>query len=137
MGKQRKETLIQELKQQKVLSWYWSEKMEKVLTEEIVLDYETVGDLGIYSKYYEFCIPYAGQITSLIGTEARIRIGITANTPKYDINKAIEGTDCYHNVLIVIYRNHAPILSVRFRLWSGEKAEYSGNESLLNDILQS
>lgn len=128
--------LLQELKKHKLCDWFWSEQIEEELNKDIVLEYEPVGDMGIYSKYFEFKELYCGNKKELLGSVAIINIAITANIPHYDIKKAVEGTDCFHNVTIKIAKEKINILTCHFRLWCGEEEDYSGEKSIIQNILK-
>ena len=135
MENTNKQCIIKELRKHELCNMFWSEQIEKKLDEEITLNYEPIGEFGIYSIYYEFTLPYLGNRSNFSGTKAIIKIGITANSADYDIEKAIEGIDCFHNVQIDILKENDVILINRFRLWSGKEDEYSGNKEVLKDVL--
>ncbi len=135
MGIIEKDRIVEELKKHKLCQYFWSDEISEELEREIRLTYEPVGDMGIYSKYFEFYVPYNGKKDCLLKTNAVIKLGITANTPDYDIHKAIEGIDFFHNVKIKVVRDGEVLLSSHFRLWSEEKEEYRGSETLLDEIL--
>lgn len=123
--------LVEELQQHPLFKSFWSEQIHELLEQEIILEYEPIGEFGIYSKYFEFCLPYIGIKKELYETKAFIKLGITANGPNYDIQKALNEKDCFHNVQIQIRRNNEILATNCFRLWSKEKDEYSGKKEIL------
>ena len=131
-----KEILCAELRKNELCNSYWSEEIEFQLKKDIQLTHEPVGDMAIYSKYFEFHTSYKGNIEELVGTTALIKLGITANQSEYDIKKAIAGTDCYHNVRIIVIKEKKEILKAKFRLWSEKETEYCGNENELRMLSQ-
>lgn len=136
MGLAERKMLCEELQKNEVYNNYWSKQMECELEKEIQLTHESVGDMNIYSKYFEFRTHYIGNLPELLGTTAVIKIGITANCSEYDIKKAEAGTDCFHNVKIIVCNEGKKLLTAKFRLWSEEKPQYCGNETVLKLLLQ-
>lgn len=135
MGKIEKNLICDELRKNDLCRKYWSEQMEHDLEKDIQLVHEPVGDMAIYSKYFEFCANYCGEDDVLSKTYAIIKINITSNQPEYDIKKAMAGNDCFHNVRISVKKGEKILLTGKFRLWSNEEAEYCGNESSLSMLL--
>lgn len=127
--------LIEELRRHKLFRLYWSRQMEEELQKEIVLSYEPVGEMGIYSKYFEYSAPYIGSEANLSDTIAVIHLSITSNSQDYNVQKAVSGLDFFHNVKIRIYKDDDLILTCKFRLWSKEEEEYSGTKEKLEFLL--
>lgn len=135
VGKVNRNSLIEELKKYELCRVFLNEEICRELSKKIVLQYEPIGELGIYSKYFEFKGMYCGDDKYLSGAEAVIRISVTANCREYDIQKAIEGSDCFHNVQMKVLKAGKEILTCRFRLWSNQKEEYTGDQSVWNMFL--
>lgn len=127
--------LIEELRNHQICKDFWDNRICEVLEQEIVLEYEPVGEMGVYSSYFEFCMPYVGNEKDLSEIRAFMKLGITASMPDYDIQKAIAGTDCFHNVQIQIKRDEEILAAICFRLWNGKKDKYSGSKEILNLLL--
>lgn len=136
MGLAERKMLCEELKKNEVCNNYWAEQMEYELEKDIQLAHEPVGDMSIYSKYFEFHTRYIGDRPELLGTTAVVKIGITSNCPKYDIKKAEAGTDCFHNVRIIVSKEEKELITAKFRLWSEEEPQYCGKETALKLVLQ-
>lgn len=128
--------LIEELKKLKLCRLFWSEQISKELEQNITLEYEPLGEMGIYSKHYEFRLPYTGNEEDLLGTTAVIELKITSYNPDYDIKKAIEGKGCFHNVKIRVNKKSEILVTCHCRLWSNKKEEYCGDQSVLKKILR-
>ena len=136
MGLTERKLLCDELQENELCKNYWSKAMEDELEKDIQLTHEPVGDMAIYSKYFEFHTQYGGDREELRGTTAIIKIGITANHPVYDLEKAAAETDCFHNVRIIVSRGDKELLTAKFRLWGKEEPEYSGDRATLKMLLQ-
>lgn len=134
MGIKVKEILLQELRKCKLCRLYWSDQISKELEQEIVLEYEPVGEMGVYKKQLSFNLQYGGEDTHLLGTEAIMNIIISAYSSEYSIQKAIDGIDCFHNVQIKVIRENKLLLTCQCRLWSGEE-EYCGSWSMMKLLL--
>lgn len=131
-----KTRLCEELRKNDLCQNYWSEVIEFELEKEIRLAHEPVGDMGIYSKCFEFHTKYNGNKKELYGTIAVIKIRITANQSEYDLKKAAEGIDCFHNIRIIVDREGKELLTVKFRLWDKEDPIYSGDKKILKLLLE-
>lgn len=127
--------LINELKDHKLCQCFWSEELEQELSKKIALSYKPMGELGVYNKHYEFRLPYNGLKEELYETHAVLHLDITSGTPAYDVQKAIGGLDCFHNVHILVFKNDSTIITNKFQLWNRAKNEYCGNEEMLNLFL--
>lgn len=127
--------LIDELKKHDLCRLFWSKQIEETLGRKITLDYEETGEMGVYSRYFDFIQPYVGNEEKLSDTYALMHLSITANRAEYDIKKAMEGVDFFHNVQIKVMRGDTAIVTCRFRLWSGIEDEYCGNKDSLQFIL--
>lgn len=136
MGYIEKNILCEELRKNELCQNYWSKQIEYELEKDIQLTHEPVGDMAIYSKSYEFHVPYSGDKKELQGTTATIKIKITANQAKFDLNAAMAGVDCFHNIWIIVDREGKELLTARFRLWDREEPIYSGDKQTLKIFLQ-
>ena len=130
-----KNILCEKLRENKLCQNYWSKQIEYELEKDIQLTYEPVGDMAIYSKHFEFHTTYGGGKEELCGTTAIIKISITANHPEYDLKKAIAGTDCFHNIRIIVHKEGRELLTAKFRLWDKEEPRYFGDETILKMLL--
>ena len=136
MGLMEKDILWEKLWENKLCQNYWSKQIESELENDIQLIHESVGDMAIYSKYFEFYTPYGGNKEELRGTTAVIKISITANHPRYDLEKAIKAIDCFHNIQIIVCKDGKEMLTAKFRLWDKEEPKYSGDKTILKMLLQ-
>lgn len=136
MGIAEREIMVEELKKHEICNWFWSDKIEKELEEDIELSYEPIGEMGVYSKCFELSAPYCGTEKTLKGAKAIIHIKITANDSKYNIQKAVQGKDIYHNVQIKVAIDEDTLITCKFRMWSGEEEEYCGNKEVLKRFFQ-
>ena len=136
MGLKEKNVLCKELRKNELFQNYWSKQIEWELEKDILLTHEPVGDMAIYSKSFEFHTQYTGNQKELHGTTATIKIKITANRLEYDLEAAVAGRDCFHNIWIIIDREGKELLTVKFRLWDREEAIYSGDKATLKILLQ-
>lgn len=130
-----KEVLLQELKKCKLCRLYWSEQIAKELEKEIVLEYEPVGEMGVFQKQLAFRLQYGGENSCFLGTEAIMDIKISAYNSEYNIQKASEGIDCFHNIQIKVVRGNQVLLTCKYRLWSEEDEEYCGSLSMMKLFL--
>lgn len=137
MENKNEQILINELKKRKLCRLFWSDEIEKTLNGDIVLTYEPVGDMGIYSKYFDFELLYCGANVQFAETTARMHIAITANGQVYDMQKAVAGTDCFHNIFIEVKREKESLFTCKFRLWDTEPEEYCGNQTIICTMLNS
>ena len=135
MESRQLDILTGELKKHKLCGLYWSDEVEEVLAGEITLEYEPVGDMGIYSRYFKFELSYQGDDSRLAGTSASMRISITSVNRAYDLEKAEAGEDCFHNVCIKVKRDKESIVTCEFRLWDEEAEKYSGDGEMMSLIL--
>lgn len=136
MGLAEREIITEELKKHEICNWFWPKEIEKELEKDIELSYEPIGEMGVYSKCFEFSAPYCGTEKTLESAKAIIRIKITANDPIYDIQKAGQGKDIYHNVQIKVAIDEDTLITCKFRMWSGEEEEYCGNKEVLKRFFQ-
>lgn len=136
MGVTEKNILCRKLQENKLCQKYWSEQIENELEKDIRLTLESVGEMAIYSKHFEFHTQYGGDKEELCATTATIKISITANIPEYDLKKAEAGTDCFHNVRIIVYKEGKKLLTAEFRLWDKKSLRYSGKETVLEMLLR-
>lgn len=136
MGATEKNILCEKLRENKLCQTYWSKQIECELEKDILLTHEPVGDMAIYSKRFKFHTWYGGNKKELLGTTAIIKITITANHPEYDLKKATVGTDCFHNIQIIVYKEGTELLTAKFRLWDKEEPKYTGNRKALKILLQ-
>lgn len=123
-------TLLQELLKNNLIKEYWNLK-EDIFSNPIALDYEPIGEMGIYSKSFHFELPYSGDSELFFNTVAVIDVKISSINPTYNLESAIRGGEPYHNVKIDIKRNNEYILSCKYRLWDETETEYCGKESVL------
>ncbi len=135
MGIMEKERLCEELQKNELCQNYWSDEIGCEFERDMRLTHEPVGDMAIYSKYFEFHTDYCGNRKELCGTTAVIKMKITANEQEYDLNKAIDGKDCFHNIRVIVYREDQELLTAKFRLWGKEKPIYSGDKTALKILL--
>lgn len=131
-----KNMLCEELRKNQLCQNYWSKQIEIELENDIQLTHEPVGDMAIYSEYFEFHTQYNGSKKELCGTTAVIKISITANQPGYDLEKAATGKDCFHNIWIIVNKEGKELLTAKFRLWDKEDPIYSGDKKALKMLLQ-
>lgn len=136
MGLTEKKILCEKLRENKLCQYYWSKNIESELEKDIQLMQEPVGDMSIYSKYYEFHTQYSGDDEELLGTTAVINISITASHMGYDLKEAAVGTDCFHNVQIIVNREGKELITAKFRLWDKEEPKYSGDKTALKILLK-
>ena len=126
-------TLLQELMKNKLFQEYWNNNNE-IFHQPIVLDYEPIGEMGIYSKTLNFELPYHGDCMFFFDTIAIIEIKISSLSPIYNLESAASGGEPYHNVTIRIKKNNDYILSCKYRLWDETEAEYCGKETALKSF---
>lgn len=124
--------LIKELKKHELCNSFWSEQVNQELEKQISLQYEPIGEMGIYSKSFHFRSLYSGDKEFLLGTEGIIDIKISSNIPEYDIQKAINNIDCFHNVQIKVKKGEKLLLSSCFRLWDNQEEQFCGDKNFLN-----
>lgn len=135
MGLTEKNMLCVELQKNELCQNYWSKQIDCELEKDIQLTHEPIGDMAIYSKCFEFHTQYRGNKEELRGTTAVIKISITANQPEYDLEKAVVGLDCFHNVWIIVSKEGKELFTEKFRLWDTEESTYSGDKMALKMLL--
>ena len=125
--------LLQELMKNDLFKRYWKDNND-IFYQPIVLDYEPVGEMGIYSKMFRFELPYSGDCAFYNSTVAIIDIKISSLNPVYSLESAIAGNEPFHNVCISIKKNNDYLLSCKYRLWDAGEAEYCGKETALRNF---
>lgn len=127
--------LVEQLRKHDLCKLFWSEQIAQTLQKEIILEYEPVGEMGVYSRQFVFPMLYTGGDAFLSNTKAILNLKITSGSNEYNLQKAMAGEDCFHNVQIKIIEGSELIILCRFRLWCQEEEEYTGKKSVLKRVL--
>lgn len=130
-----KKIILEELRQHKGISLYCTNVIEELLDENIILEYTPVGEMGVYKKGYIFTLHQIGKIEKLENTCAELNLIITSHKQIYDIEAAIRGEDCFHNVIIKIRNKAEEIAQIKFRLWNDAPDIVSGRSDIVSKLL--
>lgn len=127
--------ISEEIKRNKLCMLFWDEQIDHELDMPLDLIYEPVGEMGIYSKEYSFCLPYRGDDNRLKGLVAVFLLKITSAEMQNGSIAGIKNDNCYYTLLLTIKKDNKKILASKVQLFSCEEPEYWGTESALRLFL--